>query len=880
MCAVNAPKCDTESEIKLITQKPMNAPTINELNNLLERSGLTVADVQELPAREPQKVAIPAGLHPAVAEILEKMVGTTLYSHQAAAISAYLAGKNVCIATSTASGKSLAFMAAAADLLAKDPKAKVLALYPAKALIQDQRAKWAAMLQPLNCAPGYIDGSVPQNMRLAELMLHRVVLMTPDVLHAWLMSNLSHKVVSEFLSHLRLLIGDETHVYEGVFGTNMAFLLARFSAVAAEHQVIFSTATLGNVSEFVRQLAGREFEVVGPEQDGARTHARTLILARPAKKRGFDAAVKLLRALKEEQSGRFLAFVDSRKLVSRLILAAGREDSPSNSERDNGQSNERPASPTTDQEQEEFQGLLPYRSGLEEVDRSRIQDALNAGTLKGVVSTSALEMGLDIKDISLVVLLNTPPSMKAFWQRAGRAGRHGPGTVIMLDDRGMVPSKAGGFSEYLSRPMEPNWLYLENRYVQYTNALCAAVEHASSGHDVTADSFTSLPVAFRRMVANEIHAEQPVPADLYALKQRAQAGAHWEFPLRTGMEQGFKVHTNQGLPLGQLSFSQALREAHPGAIYYYMTRAYRVVNFNYREGAIVVRRERARTTQPTIQNMAFPNFSNGLLSLLSSENGFVAEADLQVTERCVGFREKFGTREETFEYGPGSPFRQTPITRFIRTTGVCWYFPGAEGMSECVAEAVLATFCNEYGIQRRDIGVSRFHAKQTPLGDGVVNGMALFDNTNGSLRLTELLAKNFPAVVAAAATKATADDEHDQARKLDQLRKQCEHLQAGPMSTDDTPGAQESGDWVAIIAPGEDAMYFGTQGSREVKVLGHLYTPTGRRYRLEHPGKVIWTVDASQIIPLNSQTKMELWNSMTGETKAIEEETPAVLAGV
>ena len=216
--------------------------------------------------------------------------------------------------------------------------------------------------------------------------------------------------------------------------------------------------------------------------------------------------------------------------------------------------------------------LLPYRAGYESEDRNRIQQALSSGQLRGVVSTSALELGLDIGEVNVVVLLTPPPSMKAFWQRIGRAGRKFEGQCLMLDTVGMASARPGGIRDYLKRPIEPNWLYLPNRFIQYTNALCAVQEREDAGDIYNSEHFVTLPESFGKFVQEELNPTQMLAADLFALRQRAQGtGPHHEFPLRSAVEKNFKVECQQR-PLGNLTFSQVLREAYPGAVYYYMAR--------------------------------------------------------------------------------------------------------------------------------------------------------------------------------------------------------------------------------------------------------------------------------------------------------------------
>ena len=270
----------------------------------------------------------------------------------------------------------------------------------------------------------------------------------------------------------------------------------------------------------------------------------------------------------------------------------------------------------------------------------------------------------------------------------------------------------------MNKEPEKSWLYLDNRYLQYANALCAAVE--ASAIQTQARPFESLPSQFKAFLNNELNPTEAIPDELYPLKQRAQGGPHLQFPLRSGVEMEFCVQYRGGPEqrrLGTLSYSQVLREAYPGAVYLYMARAYRVVQFNFNSGEIVVKRERRYSTRPLLQNKVFPKFQGGLLNYLHSDDSFVVESQLQVSERVMGFTEQRGRNKAVHEYGPLSYYSQRPINRFFETTGVCWAFSDPAIMNEAVARAILEAFCSLCGIQARDVSVGIFHSNTSPLSD-------------------------------------------------------------------------------------------------------------------------------------------------------------------
>jgi DEAD/DEAH box helicase domain-containing protein len=844
------------------------------------RTALAQADFEvlaraQVPGRAATIAPIPAELHPSVRNHLLTRFDHGLYRHQADAVTAALGSNSICLATSTGSGKSLVFMTAAADLLRKNPGAKVLAIYPARALIQDQMEKWRVHASALGLKTGYIDGGVPSDRRTAILRANDAILITPDVVHAWLMSHLADRSVRAFLKALRLVILDEAHVYEGVFGTNMAFLLRRLEAASAPYQLICSTATLGKPENFMEMLLGRRTRTFGPDHDASFAPPKTVLLTQHQRRKDFDGLVQLIGILSRLKESRFLVFADSRRTVELLVAAVHRPSRVTDQDIDPGSQNEEGA----EAEQTGQPVILPYRSGYETEDRDRIQRALTHGELAGVVSTSALELGLDIGEVDVVVLVDVPPSVKAFWQRLGRAGRRNPGVCIMIDRFDLIPHSHAGLESYLACPLEPNWLYFENRYIQYTNALCAAVEVVEGELSASAlTPFNSLPASFRRFLDNELHPTEVVPEDLAPLRQRAQAGPHHEFPLRTGVEQNFVIGGPFDRRLGSAAFSQVLREAYPGAIYYYMARPYRVIGFEYRKGLIRCKSERYLTTRPISNTMVFPQLGQGILTLYRAANGFLAEADLQVSERVLGFTQQRGSAKEEFRYEPSSPYYQRDLTRFFRTTGVCWFFADRKPVSEPTAQKLLEAFCLEFGVQERDIGAGRFHAKGSPMGPGACQGMCVYDGTYGSLRLTQQLADNFLRVLDAAIRRLPGESEQDVQnlrQELEFLRDDCRSLERATSDSAATKDNTNTDGWVTIIAPGQRGMFVDTHSSREVEIVGHLYTPDGLKYELKHPDSpnqppVKWLVSVKSTIPLGEETKMIQVNLSTGEIRPLE----------
>lgn len=836
------------------------------LQQLLSEVGLTVREQETLPGRSPVNVPIPANLHPRVVQLLQQRFPDGVWRHQALAIEHAIRGNSVCVATQTASGKSLIFMAYAAHVLLSDPKACIITLYPARSLIQDQRLKWSHLLRPLGLDFDYIDGGIPTERRLDILRRNRLLLMTPDVLHSWLLSNVSETCVRSYLAHLNVVILDEVHVYEGVFGTNFAYLMRRLLALSNLRQILAASATLGEPARFLQDLTGLPVLVFGPAEDGAPVYEKTVLLAgapfgRRSGGRGddFRTVVNFVRRLVNVVPTPFLAFADSRRLVEHLASGLhSRSDASADSSDD----------VDVDSSDRMKRQVLPYRAGYEEEDRVAIQQALMNGTLGGVVSTSALELGIDIGHIDVVALLHPLSTRKAFWQRLGRCGRMRPGVCILLDLDGRAR-----LDDYLRTPSESNRLYLENPYLQYTNALCAANELVSLGAGrQSLLRFVNVPEKFLRFLENELEPIEPLPPELAVLKQRAlTSGPHIEFPLRNAIDEVFGVFDRSGRRLGQVTYSQALREAYPGAVYYYLARPYRVVRFDFRNKRIEVRSEEKRyTTRPDLLQLAFPRWPEGVLGMWRCKGGgFVVESEMQVMEKLIGFIEHRGSVREAHQYGPESIYCSRPLLRFFETTGVAWWFSEVK-LNDDLARLLWVCFCDLCGVQERDVALGWFYSRRSPVVSGEVSGWCIYDCTYGSLRLTQQLAERFREVVWEALRRS--EDDGQPSEGLWALAELTEQLVPDRIPQTGFDSAESgSDDWVVVVARGERALYFKAEATEEVLIRDFRYTPRGVVYDIE-PGQH-WDrrqVPSEFVKPIHGVTRLVRWNLMTGEEQLIE----------
>jgi DEAD/DEAH box helicase domain-containing protein len=300
----------------------------------------TVAEKIDLPARSEQLAMIPD-------EYARGRVGRWLgggqysrglWTHQTQALRAFEAGANVVISTGTGSGKSLVFQAAALRTLDQRPDSTVLVLYPLKALVADQLVSWRKIIKQAGYpdeAIGRIDGGVLPDERAKIMRTAQFIVATPDVIHAWLMSNLAKPEHKRFLGRMKLLVIDEAHVFDSVFGSNFAYLFRRI-AVAARMadrsddpeplRVVAASATISNPANHLSALTGLQFETVDDSSDGSPQHVRQVfhVAVNLGEEASFAAQIQK-DLLRDSNVGSFITFIDSRQGAERLAIRTDAE---------------------------------------------------------------------------------------------------------------------------------------------------------------------------------------------------------------------------------------------------------------------------------------------------------------------------------------------------------------------------------------------------------------------------------------------------------------------------------------------------------------------------------------------------------------------------
>jgi DEAD/DEAH box helicase domain-containing protein len=374
-----------------------------------------------LPPRPGHAATLPAGLHPALEALLRDRGLDRLHAHQARAIELALAGRDVLIATPTASGKTLAYTVPVLQaLLESEGAARALWMFPTKALSQDQSASFNALLRELDRGwHSYTyDGDTPPSVRRTLRDRGHVVLTNPWMLHAGILPN--HGKWATLFRDLRYVVIDEVHTLSGVYGSSVANVLRRLVRLARHYggdpRFLLSSATLRDPAGHGRRLLGRDVAVV--DEDGAPSGERCFALYNPPvldpvagmRANALEEARRLARHV--VGPGHQTIFFCNRRTSVEVLTRYLKE-----------------AAPQLGLKPDEIRG---YRGGYLPLLRREIESGLRDGSVRVVVSTNALELGIDVGRLDVCVLVGYPGSQAAFWQRIGRVGRRGGASLAVM----------------------------------------------------------------------------------------------------------------------------------------------------------------------------------------------------------------------------------------------------------------------------------------------------------------------------------------------------------------------------------------------------------------------------------------------------------------
>ena len=491
----------------------------------------------------------------------------TLYSHQASAIEHIAAGRHVIISTATASGKSLIYNLPVLQSLLTLPQTKALYLFPLKALAQDQ-------LHALQTLSRHLPDNVQPDMDVAAIYdgdtsgykrkkirekLPAVLITNPDMLHLSLLPY-SDKW-AHFFSHLKYIIIDEVHTYRGVFGSHIAWVLRRLNRICevygTQPTYILTSATVGNPEELAQNLTGHRF--VSVNTSGAGNAAKHTLLLNPLDS-AAGAATLLLDAAVHRKL-RTIIYTQSRKMTELITMWSSKRL------------------------KECQQHIASYRAGFLPEDRRLIEKRLVTGELLAVITTSALELGIDIGTLDICIMVGYPGSIMAARQRAGRVGRKNRESLVILigHEDALDQYFMRNPEDFFTRPVESVTLNPLNTFISSQHLVCAAAE---------------IP----------LHREEPL-LQAYKLDQQLQEltisgellqsadGNTWfaarKYPQRhisiRGSGHPFIIVLSAGnKKIGEIDGHRVIKECHKGAIYLHMAQSYYVDVLDMDEKAVYV----------------------------------------------------------------------------------------------------------------------------------------------------------------------------------------------------------------------------------------------------------------------------------------------------
>ena len=375
-----------------------------------------------LPSQEGVFAPFPEGLDRRIVRALGRRGIDRLYIHQAEVWKLAQSGKNVVVVTPTASGKTLCYNLPCLHTLLNDTASRCLYLFPTKALSQDQQSELNEISggdEGLNLKIATYDGDTPDSLRVSARDTGRIIISNPDMLHTGILPN--HPKWIKFFSNLKFVVIDEAHAYRGVFGSHAANVIRRLRRVAAFYganpQFILCSATIANPAEHAAALIGQDVELV--DKNGSPRGEKRIILYNPPL---VDEVQGIRRSVVTESRRWMIALLKAG--IKTILFAHSRVKT----EVAASYVNQDLANIFTDNSRIRVEA---YRSGFLPNERREIERGLREGTIHGVVSTNALELGIDIGGLDASVVAGFPGSFNSFWQQSGRAGRRG-GTSVSV----------------------------------------------------------------------------------------------------------------------------------------------------------------------------------------------------------------------------------------------------------------------------------------------------------------------------------------------------------------------------------------------------------------------------------------------------------------
>jgi len=599
-------------------------------------------------------------LDPRLVAALERRGLRQLYSHQAEAYQRVAAGEHVVVTTPTASGKTLCYNLPVLDAILKDPAARALYLFPTKALAQDQMAELHELAALVGEAGGEsigvhtYDGDTPADARRTIRARAHIALTNPDMLHAGVLPH--HPRWAKLFENLRYVVIDELHAYRGVFGSHLCNVLRRLRRICRHYgsdpQFICSSATIANPRELAERLCERRFSHIA--ESGAPRGEKFFVFVNPPVvnrelgiRRSYLAEARRVAGEFLRRHLQVIVFAQSR-LATEILTTYLKEDFE-----------------TVPGMAEQIRG---YRGGYLPLRRREIEKGLREGQVRGVVSTNALELGIDIGALDVAVMAGYPGTIASTWQRAGRAGRRtARSAAVMVASSAPVDQFVVKHPDYFfGASPEHALVNPDNLHILVDHVKCAAFELPFSG----TDTFGAVDVQEVLQILREnglVHRsgdpeDDTDPGQWHWTSESYPADA---ISLRSITSDNFVVVdiTAGSTIIGETDFTSGPSTLHPKAIYIVEGRLYQVESLDF-EG----RKAYVRTVDCDYYTNAISYSKVTVLERATPEGEVPAHGDVHVSSRVVGFKKvKFYTNENVGSGELDLPEQQMHTTAYWLT---------------------------------------------------------------------------------------------------------------------------------------------------------------------------------------------------------------------
>lgn len=561
------------------------------------------------PARQPVWAELPHGLHSDVLAALEHEGIRQLYRHQSISANWCLKGQNVMLTTGTSSGKTLAYTLPAIQALAEEPAARIMMIFPTKALAQDQLGR-LKRLAPDGVRIAVYDGDTPKAQRGLIRKEAHVILTNPDMLHVGILP--SQELWRKFLRSLRLVVVDEAHTLRGVFGSHCAWVFRRLLRLSrwmgGRPSLFAASATLPNPEEHFISLFGEGCQVV--TDDSSLQSERHWLLTEGLP--DGPTPNQLTALLLAELAGvgvRTLAFCRSRSAAETITRRARK---------------------ALEKRGQRASQVDSYRGGYTPSERRDIEKAFFDGSLTGLASTNAMELGVDVGGLDAVLINGYPGSLASFRQQAGRCGRGMmPGTVVFIAHPDPLEHYLLEHPELLTQPTEPALIDLRNLPISRAQLQCAAYE---------------LPPTHEEL-AKLSPSGQAAAEDLQLSGELSPAAGRWFYPGHDAPAAKISIRGSTGPTvqliakdqlIGEMEDWRALQWAFPGAVYLHRDQDYVVQQLDWPGKAAYLAQELVPwTTDPVVQSLAEEKLTIVKKQLGSLTLSF---SSVEITNRTLGYR--------------------------------------------------------------------------------------------------------------------------------------------------------------------------------------------------------------------------------------------------